>query len=148
MVAKKIEPLKTVKDPQVAKVAQRIDPDSPVQSQYTVEYAQRVRELQALQINDIEAFGVIASGLGIKGTKGQSLDDVLTDIVMAEFEKAGRQVYVEGGSPSEIAERLGSSNLSEEVDEEKFQDWGGRARTGKNGDKIRTNSAGQIINGR
>lgn len=115
-----------------------------VESPYTVEYAERVRELQRLQRENSDEFAEAAKAAHVKITQGVSLDDVFRAIVAYEFRESGKDIYPEGASPEEIAART-AIHPPESKGGEIFQDWAGRARTGKNGDKVRTNDNGEII---
>lgn len=130
----------------VASAAGTVGQIAAIQSAYTVEYAQAVRVVQDLFVSSREAFDLRAKKAGIKVAEKASLENVVAEVVAAEFEKAGKPVYIPGSSPEEVAARHSVAAPPSDENGPVYQSWTGRARTMSSGDKVRTDEYGRIIN--
>lgn len=120
--------------------------DSVVTSNYTVEFATRIQEIRALVKSDpAEAKKLAKEAKITDATAKTNWNDTSVQIAIAEFEEKGKRIYEEGYSPAEIAAQSSTVEDYTDPSDVKYQSWGQRARTGKSGDKIRTNSAGGLV---
>lgn len=123
--------------------------DGVVQSKFTLDYITRTLELRAAGWTKIKA---AAEVVGITKGDDDRWEDYVPQIVEAEFRNSGKDVYAPGYSPESVAANQLQNGRgrytetpTEEIHSTKLYNALG-IRTAKNGDKIRTNMSGGVIN--
>ena len=113
-------------------------------SSFTAEFAKRVRDLNQMDEPQLEAIAKKAKFF--KTSDIQPWADLTEAIAKKEFEDAGQKIYLEGASPQEVALKNATGVVYESVDTVQYQRWADLGvQTAASGDKIRTDSYGNII---